>query len=57
MAVRRYMILENSQVERMLVKLYKVFFSLETQVESITILFRILVTDASYRNVVQINQR
>lgn len=49
MAVRQYMLIEYSQVERVLVKLPNVFFSLETHVDSMCILVDIFIQDTPYK--------
>lgn len=50
MAVRHYTLSENSQVERVFIELSKVFLSLKTHVDSMGIVFNVLIRDTSCRS-------
>ena len=51
MAVRKYMVFKNSDVEWVLVELTKILLFLETYVNSMGVFCTLLIRDASYTNI------
>ena len=50
MAVRHYMLSENSQVESVFIEFSKVFLCLKTHIDSMGIVFNVLIRDTPCRS-------